>query len=186
MATKRYVALLRGINVGGNNLISMADLRAALEEHGCADVSTYIQSGNVLFGTDRPAKGLESEIEQMLERRFLIPLLVVVRSHAQLRSIVDKAPAGFGQSPDTYHSDVIFLKPPLTPTHAMGVVERRAEVDEAWTGTGVLYFQRLSARRTQSRMNRIVGTPEYKQMTIRNWKTTTALLRLLDERRDAT
>src|SRR3954469_8658023 len=105
MATKRYAALLRGINVGGKNLISMADLRAAFEEHGCTDVSTYIQSGNVLFETDRPAKGLETEIETMLERRFAVPLLVVVRSHAQLRSIVDKAPHGFGQAPDTYHCD---------------------------------------------------------------------------------
>lgn len=181
MATKRYLALLRGINVGGKNLISMPDLRAAFEEHGCTGVATYIQSGNVVFETDRPAKGLEDEIEAMLERRFAIPLLVVVRSHAQLRSIVEKAPTGFGRSPDTYHSDVIFLKPPLTPAQAMAIVELRDEVDQAWTGTGVLYFARLSARRTQSRMNRIMGSAEYKQMTIRNWRTTTTVLGMLDD-----
>src|SRR4051794_1455297 len=158
MATKRYAALLRGINVGGKNLISMPDLRAAFEEHGCTDVATYIQSGNVVFATDRPAKGLEDEIEAMLERRFAIPLLVVVRSHAQLGRIVEQAPEGFGRSPDTYHSDVIFLKAPLTPAQAMEVVQLREDVDLAWKGTGVLYFQRLSARRTASRMNRIVGT----------------------------
>jgi uncharacterized protein (DUF1697 family) len=181
MATKRYVALLRGINVGGKNLISMPDLRTAFEEHGCTDVGTYIQSGNVVFGTARPGKDLEDEIEAMLERRFAIPLLVVVRSHQQLRAIVEKAPDGFGQAPDIYHSDVIFLKAPLTPRQAMGIVQLRADVDQAWSGTGVLYFQRLSARRTASRMNRIVGTPEYQLMTIRNWRTTTTILGRLDE-----
>ena len=181
MATTRGLALLRGINVGGKNLISMPDLRAAFEDHGCTDVETYIQSGNVVFATDRPAKGLEDELEAMLERRFAIPLLVVVRSHAQLRNIVKKAPKGFGRSPDTFHSDVVFLKRPLTPEQAMGVVELRDQVDQAWTGTGVLYFQRLSAQRTKSRMNRIMGTPEYKLMTIRNWRTTTTVLGILDD-----
>jgi uncharacterized protein (DUF1697 family) len=61
------------------------------------------------------------------------------------------------------------------------VVQLRDGVDEAWPGTGVVYFARLSARRTASRMGRIVGTPEYRSMTIRNWATTTKLLALLDE-----
>jgi uncharacterized protein (DUF1697 family) len=64
----------------------------------------------------------------------------------------------------------------------MRVVDLREGVDQAWPGTGVLYFERLSARRTQSRMGKIVGTPEYKRMTIRSWSTTTKLLDLLDAR----
>ena len=108
---------------------------------------------------------------------------MVVRSHDQLRKVIEKAPDGFGQQPDTYHSDAIFLKAPLTSRQAMKVVQLRDEVDQAWPGTGVLYFARLSERRTQSRMGKIVGTPEYQQMTIRSWKTTTKLLDLLDELR---
>ena len=88
---------------------------------------------------------------------------------ASSAAIVDKAPDGFGGDPDTYHSDVVFLKAPLTSRQAMRVVELREGVDQAWPGTGVVYFARLSARRTQSRMSRIVGTPEYQQMTIRSW-----------------
>jgi uncharacterized protein (DUF1697 family) len=183
MASTQYLALLRGINVGGRNLVPMADLRAAFEAAGYCEVATYIQSGNVLFATDAPSAALEADIEALLEDRFGLPLPVVVRSHAQLRRVVAKAPPGFGAAPDTYHSDVVFLKTPLTSRQAMRVVELRDEVDQAWPGTGVLYFARLSARRTQSRMNKIMGTPEYKQMTIRNWNTTTKLLALLDERR---
>jgi uncharacterized protein (DUF1697 family) len=105
-----------------------------------------------------------------------------VRTHHQIRDVVRNAPEGFGDEPDRHHSDVVFLKQPLTPQKAMRVVELREGVDRVWPGKGVLYFARLSARRTQSKMSKIVGTPEYQQMTIRSWSTTTKLHRLLDER----
>ena len=175
------MALLRGINVGGRNKVPMADLREAIEAVGHTDVTTYIQSGNVLFTSSRPRAEIEAELEKKLERRFGFPLVVVVRSHAELRAIVEQAPKGFGKKLDTYHSDVIFLRAPLTPAKAMKVVKLRDEVDQAWTGRGVLYFARLSARRTQSKMSSIVGTPEYALMTIRSWSTTTKLLALLDD-----
>ena len=179
MASTRYVALLRGINVGGRNKVPMADLREVFETAGHAEVSTYIQSGNVLFRSPTAGPVLEREIEAHLEQRFGLPLVVVVRSLRQLRTVVKKAPAGFGTEPDTFHSDVIFLRAPLTGTQAMTVVKLRDGVDEAWSANGVLYFQRLSTQRTKSRMGQIVGTPEYKQMTIRSWRTTTKLLELL-------
>jgi uncharacterized protein (DUF1697 family) len=179
MTMVRYVALLRGINVGGRNKIAMTDLRAAFEDDGYEAVSTYIQSGNVLFESDTPRSALEGDIERMLERRFGVPLVVVVRSRRQLGDVVDGAPDGFGEAPDTYHSDAIFLKAPLTAAKAMRVVELRDGVDQAWPGKGVLYFARLSARRPQSRLGRIVGTPEYQLMTIRSWTTTTKLRALL-------
>lgn len=175
------MALLRGINVGGRNVVAMADLREAFEAAGVRAVRTYIQSGNVLFESDAPGRSLEGDLEAMLERRFGVPLVVVLRSHPQLRNIVEKAPDGFGTAPDAYHSDVIFLKHPLTSRQAMRVVELREGVDQAWPGTGVIYFARLSDGRAQSRMSRIVGTPEYQRMTIRSWTTTTKLLSLLDE-----
>ena len=181
MASNRFVALLRGVNVGGRNPVSMSDLREAFQEEGHRDVRTYIQSGNVLFRSDSDRDALEGELEVMLERRLGVPLVVVVRSHRQLRNIVDRSPHGFGKAPDLYHSDVIFLKAPLSAKQAMRVVETREGVDQVWPGTGVLYFARLSARRTQTKMGSIVGTPEYRLMTIRSWSTTTKLLGLLDE-----
>jgi uncharacterized protein (DUF1697 family) len=179
----RYVALLRGINVGGRNMVAMTDLREACQAAGLRAVRTYIQSGNVLFESDAPRDSLEAGLEAMLERRFGVTLVVMLRSHPQLRNVVERAPDGFGTEPDTYHSDVVFLKRPLTSGQAMRVVQLRDGVDQAWPGTGVIYFARLSDRRVQSRMSRIVGTPEYQLMTIRSWTTTTKLLRLLDEGR---
>ncbi len=181
----RYVALLRGINVGGRNVIAMADLRAAFEAAGLQAVRTYIQSGNVLFESNAPRDSLEHDLEAMLERRFGVPLVVILRSRLQLRNVVEKAPDGFGRQPDVFHSDVIFLKGSLTSQQALRVVKLREGVDQAWPGTGVIYFARLSDRLAQSRMSSVVGTPEYQQMTIRSWTTTTRLLSLLDERRVA-
>jgi len=177
----RCVALLRGINVGGRNLVAMADLRAAFEDAGYAGVSTYIQSGNVLFTSSARPAALEVEIETMLERRFGVPLVVIVRTRAQMRSIVTRAPKDFRAAPGKYHCDVVFLKAPLTAKNAVKGVELRDGVDRAWPGTGVVYFARLSARRTESRMSRIVSTPEYRKMSIRNWSTTTKLLDLLEQ-----
>lgn len=157
----------------------MADLRDCFERAGFQDVSTYIQSGNVLFETTEPARSLEARIEKILERRFEVPLVVVVRSRRQLDAVVTKAPAGFGTQPKRFHSDVLFLKAPLTARQVMRILELRAGVDQAWPGPGVVYFQRLSAQRTRSRLSRIVSTPEYQLMTIRSWQTTQKLHELL-------
>jgi uncharacterized protein (DUF1697 family) len=177
----RYVALLRGINVGGKNLVSMADLREAFVDAGYDDVRTYIASGNVLFATTRPAAKLEDEIEAALEQRLGRELVVVVRSQRQVRSVVDKAPEDFLALEGTHHRDAVFLKAPLTAAKAMKVVQLREGVDQAWAGTGVVYFARLSAERQRSLMSKIVGTPEYQAMTIRSWSTATKLRALLDD-----
>jgi uncharacterized protein (DUF1697 family) len=127
------------------------------------------------------ARVLAEHLEGELERRLGMSLVVVVRSHRQMRNVVDKAPKGFGQTPDEFHSDVIFLQDGLTTARAMEVVQLRDGVDQVWTGTNVLYFARLSAERTRSKLSKIVGTDAYQSMTIRSWNTTTKLVAMLDE-----
>ena len=177
----RYVALLRGINVGGNNLIKMAALRACFEANGYDDVVTYIQSGNVVFSTKATSiVRLTTDIERILASAFDYEAAVVVRSHSQMRRNVEEAPRGFGTDSTKYRSDVVFLMPPITAKTAIREVETRPGVDEAWTGTGVLYFERLVSKASQSRLPRLASKPIYKVVTIRNWNTTTKLLALLD------
>jgi uncharacterized protein (DUF1697 family) len=176
----RHVALLRGINVGGKNLIRMPALQACFQEQGFADVATYIQSGNVIFSTGASSAGLARRIEEALEAAFDYQATVMVRSHKQMQEIVRRAPAGFGADPARYRYDVIFLNPPFTAAVAMKTVPAKAGVDQAHPGPGVLYFSRLIARATQSRLGRIAALPIYKSVTIRNWNTTTALLRMLE------
>jgi uncharacterized protein (DUF1697 family) len=177
----RYVALLRGINVGGNNLIKMTALKACFEKQGFEAVSTYIASGNVLFESkDANGAKLTSLIETVLARTFDYRASIVLRSDKQLKEIVKRAPKGFGREPAKYRYDVIFLKEPLSAQVAMKNVRTKPGVDEAHPGPGALYFSRLIARATQSELSKLVGTDVYKSMTIRNWNTTTKLLGLLD------
>jgi uncharacterized protein (DUF1697 family) len=176
-----YVALLRGINVGGKNLIKMPALKAAFEADGFGDVATYIQSGNVLFSSGgTSSRALTDRIEAMLADAFDYVPTVVVRSRTQMRAIVAKAPKGFGTQPEKYRYDVMFLKEPLTARTALKEVPTNPAVDASYAGTGVLYFSRLIAKATASRMGQVVASPIYPRITIRNWNTTTKLVSLMD------
>ena len=181
-----YVALLRGINVGGSNLIRMVALKACFEAKGFRDVATYIQSGNVLFTASRGTQAtLTGQIEKALSKTFAYQSRVVVRSVEQMKATVEKAPKGFGRQPTAYRYDVIFLKDPLMPDEAMKSVTARPGVDRVFSGDGVLYFSRLISKAAQSQLSRVVGTPAYQNMTIRNWNTTVKLFDLMkriDER----
>ncbi|HEY0705930.1 MAG TPA: DUF1697 domain-containing protein [Polyangia bacterium] len=169
------------MNVGGNNLIKMTALKACFEAQGFRDVTTYIQSGNVLFkaaATD--AAKLTRRIETALEKQFGYDATVVVRSRKQLKEIVTHAPKGFGQQPTQYRYDVLFLMEPLTAKAALAAMPVKAGVDEVTAGKGVLYFSRLVSKAAQSHLSRVVSMPIYKRMTIRNWNTTTKLLHLME------
>ncbi len=176
-----YVALLRGINVGGKNLIKMTDLAACFESMGLQSVRTYIQSGNVIFRADHSnSAGLASRLKEVLSNTFSYESTVVVRSHKEMQDIVKRAPKGFGSEPDAYRYDVIFLKEPLTSAEAMKSISVKEGVDEAFAGRGVMYFSRLISRASSSRLTRIVGLPIYQSLTIRNWNTTTKLLSMME------
>ena len=174
----RYLVLLRGINVGGRNKVPMAALRELLESRGHTKVSTYIASGNVILSSGQSAAEIKRELEEALPTAFKLDselIAVLVLTRAQLRAVVRKRPTSFGDKPDMYHSDAVFLIG-IDASKAMQVFDPRPGVDAVWPGKGVIYSQRLSAQRTKSRLGKIVGTPAYKAMTTRSWATTTALL----------
>lgn len=176
-----HAVLIRAINVGGRNKVPMADLRAALDAEGLGPVRTYIQSGNALVeASDLGADEVTAVVERVLLAAFDVDTVVVTVDAATLRGAVEGAPAGFGSEPDVYHSDVAFLRPGVEASDAAAAFSLRDGVDALWEGDGVIYFRRLSAQRTKSRMSSVMGTPMYKEMTIRNWATTTTLVGMLD------
>jgi uncharacterized protein (DUF1697 family) len=178
-----YVALLRGINVGGKNPIRMTELKACFEKQRLHDVATFIQSGNVLFSSDEPARDrLTQRIERALSKAFGYDAAIVLRSQKQLKAVVERAPPEFGAHPNDYRYDTMFLKEPMTASTAMKSVLLKDGVDRAWAGPGVLYFSRLVAKASQSRLSRLASLPIYRSMTIRNWNTTTKLLAMMSAR----
>jgi len=139
-------------------------------------------SGNVVLSSDHTAAAIKQELEDALPRTFKLDselIAVLVLTRAQLRAVVRDRPKGFGDQPETYNSDAVFLMGIDAPT-AMKVFDPRPGVDEVWPGKGVIYSQRLTAQRTKSRLGKIVGTPAYKSMTIRSWTTTLALLERME------
>ena len=176
-----YVILIRGINVGGKNRVPMASLRKCLEDQGFSNVLTFIASGNVILKSDKRANKVKAQIEDVLPENFKLDdklIKVLVLTANQLQAIIDNKPQGFGEQPEKYHSDAIFLMD-TDSAQAMPAFDPREGVDKVWPGDGVIYSQRLSSQRTKSRLSKIMGMPVYKSMTIRNWNTTTKLLDIL-------
>ena len=179
-----YVILMRGVNVGGKNKVPMAELQLRLQELGFADVATYIQSGNVLLRSELDAAAVSAAIEAMLPRKFTLhspTVRVVALESATYKKIVQQAPEGFGDDDTNYRYNVIFFLD-SGPAEAMPQIEVREGVDAVWQGDHVLYFRNSMVGASKSRLSRISQQPIYRSITIRNWNTTTKLLRMLEER----
>jgi len=148
---------------------------------GFTGVKTYIQSGNVIFESDQDnLPEMTSLIENQLSATFNYKSKVVMVSKEQLETVVKSAPDGFGQSPEEYRYDVMFLMPGFVPEDIMTSISPREGVDRMWSGERVVYFSRLIERAGSSYLNKIISTPIYKNITIRNWNTTRKLAGILE------
>jgi len=178
----KYVALLRGINVGGNNKVPMADLRDCLESLGLKNIRTYIQSGNVLFeSSEKDENKLTRDIEQVIETHFGFPVVVALFSQPEFEYIAKHTPESWLKNPE-HKYNYLFLKKPWNESEVMQAIGLlKPELESATVGKGVIY-QSMSIKffgRTAG--GKIAGKPVYKLMTIRNHNTVTKLLELLRE-----
>ena len=179
----RYIALLRGINVGGKNVIPMKELKSLFEQCGFLDVETYIQSGNVMFscGISDAAK-IKKKIAINLKKISGADIPVVLLTAEQLSKVVINAPSWFGTEQEKYKYDVAFLDAELDADTLLLKIPLREGVDRAAAGNGVLYFSKLIEKATQSRLPKIISLPEYRLMTVRNWNTTWKILEIVDSK----
>lgn len=177
-----YLALLRGINVGGKALIKMADLKTALEADGFADVQTYIQSGNVLFRhTSNNTDDLATQLETSIKKHFSLETRVAVFSYDEWKMIIDAAPAWWGQDSSWKHNLLVLLKPYDMAEAVAAVGQLKPEIEAMEAGTGVLYQSMSLALFGKTTTGKLASSPIYKQMTVRNFNTATKLLKLLEE-----
>ena len=105
----KYAAFLRGINISGKNKISMPELKLALEEAGFTDVSTYLNSGNVVFEASSNKKDLRSQIEQLITQRFSLNIPVYILEVDRLKEIISSAPEWWGTDDKTQYDNLIFI-----------------------------------------------------------------------------
>jgi uncharacterized protein (DUF1697 family) len=183
-----YLALLRGINVGGNNIIKMESLKKTFEEMGFSAVKTYIQSGNVIFADGKNDKitglcnkaEIAKKIEKALSKKYGYDARIVLVTFAEMRKIIAGFPAGFGDQPNEFRYDVWFLREPATSKDVMQVVKMREGVDRVFKGKKAVYTARLNVQATKSQLPKIVQTPVYQNITVRGWKVVKKLGELME------
>ncbi|MDR2839863.1 MAG: DUF1697 domain-containing protein [Paludibacter sp.] len=176
----KYLALLRGINVGGNNIIKMNELKNLFHETGFSDVITYIQSGNIIFNAVETDKQILIEkIRNKLFEKLKTEINIAILTLSEMTEIICEKPEKFGEDNYNYKYDVVFLIEPLTANEAIKKFEPKEGVDKIEQGTNVLYFSRLQAEYTKSRLSKIAGSSIYKNISIRNWNTTEKLYELM-------
>ena len=175
----RYVALLRGINVGGKTLVKMAELRACLQELGLDDVSTYIASGNVLFQTgERDAARLEAAIERAIERRFGLAVKVVVLDRPAYARIVRAIPKRWIGDAGV-RANVAFVRRGSDARDVVAALDPDPAIEEVKAVSGAILWATRRDALNRSVMRKLIGGAAYKELTVRNLNTTLKLDELL-------
>lgn len=164
----RSAVLLRGVNVGRHNRISMPDLRAVLEGVGCREVQTYVQSGNAVVEHELGAAELERTVAAALAEHGL-PVPVMVRTGPELARVVEQSP-WHDLDPKLFH--VAFLSGDPDPAKVAGIDHERLLPERVVVGERVLYLDfALGAGRSTGLDRLRLGV----EATARNWRTVTAL-----------
>jgi uncharacterized protein (DUF1697 family) len=175
----KFVALLRGINVGGKTLIKMGDLKACIEELGFGDVSTYIASGNVLFESgERNAAKLESKIEREIEKRFRLPVKIVVLDRAAYARIVKAIPKSW-VGDESLRANVAFVRRGTDAKEVVRELEPDPAVEEVKAIKGAILWATKRDALNRSVMRKLIGGAAYKELTVRNLNTALKLQELL-------
>lgn len=176
-----WVALLRGINVGGKNMVSMKSLKEQFERLRFDDVRTYINSGNVLFRTSSTdARALERTIDRMLEEEFRLQGRTVVRSHAEMRRLV-RTIARTWDDDAAWRYNVIFLRHAIDSRSVLDGLEPKPEIERVVYCPGALLWCARVSDITRADMLKLASRRIYQEMTVRNVNTTRKLFDLMEE-----
>ena len=177
--SNKYLALLRGINVGGNNIISKEDLKQCFEDMGYLSVKTYIQSGNILFRTtSRSINKITKTVEGALADRFDYEARAVVISEKDYISAVDDRPKTWGESNDFKHNAMFTLKE-ISPQEVLDQLDKpKPTIDKVATAKGVIFWSTSKEELSKSVLMKLAKTSLYKKMTVRNHNTVFKLLDL--------
>ena len=179
----KYIALLRGVNVGGKNKIIMADLKSSFERHGFQSVVTYINSGNIIFDSDITDEiALKAACEKRISADLDMDIAVCVISAADLREALAHAPDWWNKAPDTKHN-AFFVIPPMTAAEICdNVGEVRAEYEKADYYGKVIFWSAPMATFSRTRWSKISKDKAiYSAITVRNANTALKLAELVKE-----
>lgn len=170
-----YIALLRGINVGGNSLVKMADLKHEIEELGCTNVKTVIASGNVVFDSKLGEKSIAKKLETGLSSALGLDLKIVVRTMAEVKQVIAYAPKNWEKG-DDIRRYVAFVRLPKKPEDVIAEIELKEGIDSVDSWDGVVYMTTKLSGITKSGFSKLASKKIYKEITIRNYATVKKLV----------
>jgi uncharacterized protein (DUF1697 family) len=175
----RYVALLRGINVGGRTLVKMADVKACFERLGFDGVSTYIASGNVLFETDEDhAARLAATIEASMDQQLGLRTKVVVLDRQMYAAIVKAIPKSW-IGDGTMRANVAFVRPGTDAREVVRGLEPDPAIEQITAVDGAILWATRRDSLNRSAIRKLIGGAAYQELTIRSLNTTLKLDELL-------
>ena len=177
-----YVALLRGINVGGNNKVDMKKLKDTFESLGYTNVATYINSGNIIF--EDSSKGLETivrEIEDAIKRDFQLDIRVLVKSFEDINLICEQLPDTWIKN-EVVRTDVMFLWEDYDYPEILQQLKINP-VDNVMYTPGAVLWNLEYKNYTKSGISKLVGTKIFRNMTVRNVNTVRKLHQLMEQNR---
>lgn len=174
-----FVALLRGVNVGGNNMISMRSLKESFETMGFTNVSTYINSGNIIFQSkeNNPRK-LERKIEQLLSSDYQLDSKVVVRSLAEMEKLVEVLPENWGGD-SALRYNVVFLRHSIDSEKILDELPANSDIEEVLYRPGTLLWSVQASEANKSKFVKLSSRKSFQDMTVRNLNTTRKLYDLM-------
>jgi uncharacterized protein (DUF1697 family) len=176
----RHVVLLRGINLGSRNRVSMPKLRDVLEGGGFEDVKTYLQSGNVVLSSTETADAVRRRCERLISKELGLDVDVVVRSRAQIAAVVKRDPLGkVAKNPKRYQVSFLAEKPPAGLKKKL---EAAAAEQERFAVSGrEIYAWHPEGVARSKLWTLLAGKQLGVTATSRNWTTVTSLMELAQE-----
>jgi uncharacterized protein (DUF1697 family) len=175
-----YVALLRGINVGGNNKVDMRPLRGTFEGAGMTEVRTYINSGNVIFKSSlRSREAVTTKLEAAIKKDFKLEIKVLIRDLSAMRRLGKALPTQWTND-DEMRCDVLFLWKEFDRPSVMKDLKVRSEIEDVVYVPGAILWRIDRVNQMRSGLQRVAGTDLYKGVTIRNCNTVRRLIDLME------
>jgi uncharacterized protein (DUF1697 family) len=178
----KYIAFLRGVNVGGKNILRKKLLKQAFQDLGYSNIFTYIQSGNILFSSrESDTKRHAENIEAILSNRYSIQTRAVVYTETQYKSVVNDAPDNWGKD-ENYRHRIIFLLGGFSPSEIMEYMGNSDDgVETISLGLGVIYSSVSKKHIPKSVMRKFALTPAYQYVTVRNHNTVYNIYKLFED-----
>jgi uncharacterized protein (DUF1697 family) len=173
-----YAAFLRGVNVGGKSIVSMAELKSSFESLGYTHVTTYINSGNIIFHASGDPRAIERDIEAIIYKRFKIHTVAMVRTHHEMLDLLEHVPEEW-LAAEGYTLEFLFLGRDIDSPEILKQITPKDDMEELLYFPGALLWHFATDAKTRSSVLKINTMPLYQQISVRTSGTVRKLTELM-------